>query len=69
MLVPSAFVMLQCCLPGVCSYMQWLAWEVAMRQLLPPAYEDGPAHLSNAKEQQQQLTGAKKQQDAQVVIV
>jgi hypothetical protein len=41
--------------------LQWLAWEVAMRQLLPPAYEDDSMS--------QQHAAADKQQDVRAVTV
>ncbi|WIA40020.1 hypothetical protein OEZ86_013444 [Tetradesmus obliquus] len=48
---------------------QWLAWEVAMRQLLPPAFEEEPDHSSTAGQQQQLQNGTSKQQDVRAVTV
>lgn len=49
--------------------LQWLAWEVAMRQLLPLAIEEEPDHSSTAGQQQQLQNGTSKQQDVRAVTV
>eukprot|EP00882_Tetradesmus_deserticola_P016494 GHRQ01017623.1.p5 GENE.GHRQ01017623.1~~GHRQ01017623.1.p5 ORF type:complete len:107 (+),score=40.28 GHRQ01017623.1:144-464(+) len=45
---------------------QWLAWEVAMRQLLPAAYDD---ESSIPEERRPRLDEANKQQEVRVVTV